>query len=274
MLTSALEPGVRHDGGDAETGSGVEFGRTLVAHGDATYREWRASASVRLDPGAAARGLSLSLSPEWGAAGMGGAEPLWTVRDAGELAHGCGFDAGMRLRADVGYGLDAFRGRGTVTPFVGAWSGALVAGRTRCSARRRSSRASAGDFADVDPDKPAAHGRIVAVRADGRLPGSAGEGAEGPAHRGAGGGVAPAGSLRRYGEEPHGAPALAGEEDWQAGDRAPGQRELRGRRAVRALNRDLLQLRRRAGGDGSNATRRDRPHQSARPCSATSGVPP
>ena len=167
MLTSALEPGVRHDGGDAETGSGVEFGRTLVAHGDATYREWGASASVRLDPGAAARGLSLSLCPEWGAAGMGGAEPLWTVRDAGELAQGCGFDAGMRLRADVDYGLDAFRGRGTVTPFVGAWSGALVAGRTRCSARRRSSRASAGYFADVDPDEPAAHGRIVAVRADG-----------------------------------------------------------------------------------------------------------
>jgi len=28
---------------------------------------------------------------------------------------------------------------------------------------------------------------------------------------------------------------------------------------ARALNRDLLQLRRRAGGEGSNATRRDRP---------------
>ena len=36
-----------------------------------------------------------------------------------------------------------------------------------------------------------------------------------------------------------------------------GQRELRGRRAVRGLNRNLLQ--RRAGGDGSHATRRDRP---------------
>ena len=50
----------------------------------------------------------------------------------------------------------------------------------------------------------------------------------------------------------------AGEEDWQAGHRAEGQRELRGRRAVRDLNRDLLQLQRRAGGDGSHATRRDR----------------
>ena len=69
----------------------------------------------------------------------------------------------------------------------------------------------------------------------------------------------PAGSLRRYGQESHGAPSLAGEEDRQAGDRAPGQRELRGRRAVRALNRDLLQPRRRAGGDGSHATRRGPP---------------
>ena len=101
-----------------------------------------------------------------------------------------------------------------------------------------------------------------------RLPGSAGEGAEGPARRSAGGGVAPAGSLRRYSQESHGAPSLAGEQDRQAGDRAPGQRELWGRRAVRGLNRDLLQLRRRAGGDSSHATRRDRPHQSARPGSA------
>ena len=63
--------------------------------------------------------------------------------------------------------------------------------------------------------------------------------------------MAPAGPRRRHGEEPHGAPSLAGEQDRQARDRAQGQRELRGRRAVRGLNRDLLQLRRRAGGDGS-----------------------
>ena len=40
-------------------------------------------------------------------------------------------------------------------------------------------------------------------------------------------------------------PSLAGEEDRQAGDRAQGQRELRGWRAVRDLNFDLLQLQRR-----------------------------
>ena len=68
----------------------------------------------------------------------------------------------------------------------------------------------------------------------------------------------------RDGQEPHGAPSLAGEEGRQAGDRAQGQRELRGRRAVRDLNFDLLQLQRRAGGDGSHATRRDRSYVLAR----------
>ena len=112
----------------------------------------------------------------------------------------------------------------------------------------------------LDDDRQDSHGSRRARRyvhgaggrdaASARLPGSAGEEAEGPAHRGAGGGMAPAGSLRRYGEESHGAPSLAGEEDRQAGDRAQGQRELRGRCAVRDLNFDLLQLQRRAGGDG------------------------
>ena len=101
-----------------------------------------------------------------------------------------------------------------------------------------------------------------------RLPGSAGPGAEGPARRGAGGGVAPAGSLRRHSQEPHGAPSLAGEEGRQARHRAPGQRELRGRRAVRDLNFDLLQLQRGAGADGSHATRRDRSYALAQMANA------
>jgi len=42
-------------------------------------------------------------------------------------AQGYGFDAGMSLRADVGYGLDRFRSRGTVTP---SW--ARGADRRRC----------------------------------------------------------------------------------------------------------------------------------------------
>ena len=136
LLTPTLELGVRRDGGDAETGTGIDLGgslryadaalgltaeasgRYLVAHEDAAYREWGASASVRIDPGTPGRGLTLSVMPSWGASATGGAERLWSVRDARGLA-GYGFDAAMRLRADVGYGLSAFRGRGAVTPFLG-----------------------------------------------------------------------------------------------------------------------------------------------------------
>ena len=135
-LTPTLEVGVRRDGGDAETGMGVDLGgslryadaalgltaeaggRYLAAHEDAGYREWGASASIRIDPGVAGRGLTLSVAPSWGADAAGGAERLWSARDARGLA-GHGFDAAMRLRAEVGYGLPAFRGRGGVTPFAG-----------------------------------------------------------------------------------------------------------------------------------------------------------
>ena len=58
------------------------------------------------------------MTPSWGAAATGGAERLWSVRDARGLG-GHGFDAAMRLRADVGYGLSAFKGEGSVTPFAG-----------------------------------------------------------------------------------------------------------------------------------------------------------
>ena len=136
MLTPTLELGVRRDGGDAETGAGIDLGgslryadaalgltaeasgRYLVAHGDDAYREWGASASVRIDPGTPGRGLTLAVTPSWGAAATGGAGRLWSVRDARGLA-GHGFDAAMRLRAEVGYGLAAFRGNGAVTPFAG-----------------------------------------------------------------------------------------------------------------------------------------------------------
>ena len=107
-LTPSLEVGVRHDGGDAETGFGVDVGgslawadparglsaelsgRALIAHAEDGYREWGAGASVVLDPGADGRGLSLRLAPAWGTA-EGGAERLW-AGDAGALANLAGDD--------------------------------------------------------------------------------------------------------------------------------------------------------------------------------------
>ena len=138
MLTPTLELGVRRDDGDAETGAGADLGgslryadaalgvtvdasgRYLVAHEDDTYREWGASASIRIDPGTAGRGLTLAVAPSWGASATGGAERLWSLGDARGLAGGgYGMDGGTRLDADIGYGLSAFRGRGGMLPFTG-----------------------------------------------------------------------------------------------------------------------------------------------------------
>ena len=136
-LRPALELGVRHDGGDAETGTGVELGggvsyadpatglsiearaRMLVAHADSDYEEWGASASARLDPGERGRGLSFSLSPTLGAS-PSAAERLWGAPDARALAPGGGaFEAAQGLQGEMGYGLPLFGDRFTGTPNLG-----------------------------------------------------------------------------------------------------------------------------------------------------------
>ena len=135
-LRPSLEAGLRLDGGDAETGAGVELGggvafadpssrlsvearaRMLAAHADSDYEEWGVSGSVRLEPGERGRGLSFSLSPTLGQSSSA-AERLWGARDAAELAPGGGFESERRLDAELGYGLAGPHGLGTVTPYAG-----------------------------------------------------------------------------------------------------------------------------------------------------------
>ena len=133
-ITPRGEIGVRHDLGDAETGTGLEVGagvkfagdgfsiegavRALVAHEDAHYREWGASGAIRVDPGAAGRGLSLSIAPTWGNAASAAAR-LWSARDAGGLVRADDFEAKSRLEAELGYGVGAPHGPGLVTPYAG-----------------------------------------------------------------------------------------------------------------------------------------------------------
>ena len=137
-LTPSLEAGLRHDGGDAETGTGIEIGgglsytdpatgltvdakaRGLVAHEDTDYAEWGASGSVRIEPNASGRGLSLTLTPTWGA-DAGDAERLWSFEGARGLAANDAFEAESRLETEVGYGFSVFGGRGVATPHAG-WS--------------------------------------------------------------------------------------------------------------------------------------------------------
>lgn len=141
VLMPSLELAARHDGGDAETGTGVEVGggiiyadpalglsaelsgRALVSHAEDGYREWGAGGSVILDPGAGGLGLSLRLAPSWGTA-SGGAERL---RAGGVGALGLAAEdraandntAAMQLDTEVGYGLSALGDRGVLTPYGG-----------------------------------------------------------------------------------------------------------------------------------------------------------
>ena len=135
-LTPTLELGLRHDSGHAETGFGLELGgrvqyahpslgltvdaavRGLLAHEDADYDEWGASGTVRLDLAKAGQGLSLTLTPAWGATASG-VQGLWTRQTTAGLApRGPRLTPAGRLAAEVGYGL-ALWNTGLVTPYAG-----------------------------------------------------------------------------------------------------------------------------------------------------------
>ena len=122
-LTPSVQVGMRYDGGDAETGAGVELGggvrfaasgltmevrgRGLLAHEDRDYEEWGVSASAVFSPGSEGRGLSMRVGSAWGAASSR-ADRVWTGGAAG-LAGEADLP-GASLDAEVAYGLDALRG--------------------------------------------------------------------------------------------------------------------------------------------------------------------
>ena len=126
--------GLRHDGGDAETGTGLEVGagvryargpmtiegqvRALVAHEASGYEEWGASGAIRVAPSASGRGLTVSIAPVWGNAGSA-SERLWSARNAGELGAGQEFEATARLETELGYGIVVPGTHGIVTPYAG-----------------------------------------------------------------------------------------------------------------------------------------------------------
>ena len=135
LLIPTLEVGLRHDGGDAETGSGVEVGgrlrytsawglsieaavRGLLAHEAGDYQEWGASGALRFDLGQQGRGLTASVMPTWGSAASG-VSRLWGQPDASGLAADNALaSATGRLEAELGYGLVALQGRGLLTPYA------------------------------------------------------------------------------------------------------------------------------------------------------------
>ncbi len=135
-LTPSLEAGLRWDGGDGETGAGLELGggldytdralglsagargRALVAH-ESGLREWGASGWLRLVADSLGRGLSLEASPSWGKSASG-VDDLWQRGVAGAADEARGEPPQMRFDVEVGYGLAAPPGRrGLLTPYAG-----------------------------------------------------------------------------------------------------------------------------------------------------------
>ena len=137
QVTPSLEVGLRHDGGDGATGTGVELGgglryeepawgltlegraRVLAAY-EGAYEEWGASGLVRLDPGADGQGLAFSLVPAYGQS-TSGVNQLWEQG----LTQGSGLAQAQRgrLDAEVAYGLPVLEHRGLVTPYSGVTLG-------------------------------------------------------------------------------------------------------------------------------------------------------
>ena len=101
-LTPSVEVGVRRDGGDVETGFGMDIagglsymnpglglslgvkGRALVLHETAEVAEWGASGWLAWDPNPGSElGPALTVSPSIGTSPEGGAAGLWSRGDAG-----------------------------------------------------------------------------------------------------------------------------------------------------------------------------------------------
>ncbi|MCY4638647.1 MAG: autotransporter outer membrane beta-barrel domain-containing protein, partial [Acidobacteria bacterium] len=129
-LEPFLESAVRRDGGDGLTGNGIEYvtglrfsssrlqiearRRLLAVHTADGAVEQGVSLTARLSPQLDGSGLSMSLSPQWGAP-TGAADALWQER----MPRLYGSQVGSRtIAADVGYGV--MLARGVLTPFAAA----------------------------------------------------------------------------------------------------------------------------------------------------------
>ena len=124
-LTPSVEIGIRQDGGDAETGRGMDVGaglvladgvtglavdirvRRLLVHQAEGFAENGMSISVSYNPTPSTPlGFLARVSPAWGGDAMSGAEALW----GRETMSGMGQDhllggGGNRLDTEMGYGL-------------------------------------------------------------------------------------------------------------------------------------------------------------------------
>ena len=144
VLTPSLEIGVRHDGGDAETGFGLDLGgglalsdpkrgltaefsgRWLLTHESKEFRERGFSGSLAWEEKPSSdRGAKLTLTQTVGGASSGGADALLSRGTLEGLAANDNGEGGndelrnRRLELKAGYGLSALSDRFTWTPEAG-----------------------------------------------------------------------------------------------------------------------------------------------------------
>ena len=139
-MTPRLEVALRHDGGDAETGFGLDLGgglawrhgergisaevnaRGLLTHAAGGFRDRGIAGALTWDPRPQSdRGVRLTLRQTVGASATGGVDAL-LGRDtlAGLAANDDGDELDRRrLEVKLGYGFPAFGDRFTATPEVG-----------------------------------------------------------------------------------------------------------------------------------------------------------
>ena len=145
VLAPRLEIGVRHDGGDAETGFGLDLGgglawshagsgvsaevsgRGLLTHESRGFRDRGLAGSLAWDPRPDSdRGVSLRLTQTMGASATGGVDALLGRGTLAGLAANDNGDGGgddafgnRRLELRMGYGFSTFGDRFTSTPELG-----------------------------------------------------------------------------------------------------------------------------------------------------------
>ena len=137
-VTPRLSFGVRHDGGDAETGFGADIGggvtlampasgvsvllegRGLLTHEAKGFSDTGFGASIAWDPAPSSkRGLSLSLRQSVGGSPAGGEDALFSREAMDGLAANGNGGGNRRLEGRIGYGLPVFGDRFTGTPEIG-----------------------------------------------------------------------------------------------------------------------------------------------------------
>ena len=137
-VTPRLSFGVRHDGGDAETGFGADIGggvtlamparglsvslegRGLLTHEADGLSDSGFGGTIAWDPAPSSkRGLSLTLRQSVGGSATGGKDALFSREAMDGLGANGNSGGNQRLEGRIGYGLAVFGDRFTGTPEIG-----------------------------------------------------------------------------------------------------------------------------------------------------------